>query len=72
MPAAEKKVTAKKAAAAKAKLAENKTAAKLTPEERYRMVETAAYFIAERCGFQGYPPEHWAAAEIEIADKLGK
>ncbi len=43
-----------------------------TPEERYRMVETAAYFIAEQHGFQGGSDEHWAAAEREIAAKLGK
>ncbi|MDP1940653.1 MAG: DUF2934 domain-containing protein [Gallionella sp.] len=39
-------------------------------QERYRMVETAAYYIAERSGFQGSTTEHWAAAEIEIAEKL--
>jgi hypothetical protein len=51
-----------------------KTAApvKPTPEERYRMVETAAYFIAERHGFQGRSDEHWAAAEREIAARLDK
>ncbi|MGB9093225.1 MAG: DUF2934 domain-containing protein [Gallionella sp.] len=43
-----------------------------TPEERYRMVETAAYFIAEQHGFQGRSDEHWAAAERAIAAKLGK
>lgn len=49
-----------------------KPAAKPTPEERYRMVETAAYFIAEQHGFQGRSDEHWAAAEREIAAKLGQ
>ena len=39
-----------------------KKAGKPTPEERYRMVETAAYFIAERHGFQGRSDVHWAAA----------
>lgn len=47
-------------------------AAKLTPEERYRMVETTAYFIAERHGFQGRSDEHWAAAELEVAARLGQ
>ncbi|HEY0666027.1 MAG TPA: DUF2934 domain-containing protein [Gallionella sp.] len=41
-----------------------------TPEERYRMVQTAAYFIAERCGFQGDSAAHWAAAELEITAML--
>jgi hypothetical protein len=50
----------------------SKTAVKPTPEERYRMVETTAYFIAERNGFQGDSTEHWAAADREIATKLGQ
>ncbi len=43
-----------------------------TPEERYRMVETAAYFIAERSGFSGNNADHWIAAELEIAQLLGE
>jgi len=62
---------AKAPAVTKAASAE-KTKAKLTPEERYRMVETAAYFIAERHGFQGDSTEHWVAAELEVATKLGQ
>lgn len=49
----------------------NKSAARPTPEDRYRMIETAAYFIAERHGFQGHADEHWAAAEREVAARLG-
>jgi hypothetical protein len=66
-PAAEKKAPAKKATAPK-------KAKKMsyTPEDRYRMVQTAAYFIAERNGFQGCSSEHWAAAEIEISRMLGE
>ena len=48
-----------------------RTIANPTPEERYRMVETAAYFIAEQNGFQGRSEEHWLAAEREIAARLG-
>lgn len=69
---AKKKAPVKKTATTKAKPAANKTTAKPTPEERYRMVETAAYFIAEHNGFQGCSTEHWTAAEIEIAAKLGQ
>ena len=43
-----------------------------TPEERYRMVEMAAYFIAEKHGFHGRSDAHWATAEKEIAEKLGE
>jgi len=76
-PAANKKVPVKKAPVKKAatagtKPAAKKTAAKPTPEERYRMVQTAAYFIAERNGFSGCATDHWATAEIEIASLLGQ
>lgn len=76
-PAANKKVTVKKApvkktATAGTKPAAKKTAAKPTPEERYRMVQIAAYFIAERNGFGGCATDHWATAEIEIASLLGQ
>lgn len=69
-PAVKKAAAPAKAVAAKAKPAAKKIAANPGPEERYRMVETAAYFIAERHGFQGDSTEHWAAAEKEIAEKL--
>ncbi|MFZ2541688.1 MAG: DUF2934 domain-containing protein [Gallionella sp.] len=51
--------------------AATKKAVQLTPEERYRMVEKAAYYIAERHGFQGRSDEHWAAAELEVLARLG-
>jgi hypothetical protein len=60
-----------------AKRAPRKTAAKAqepvtySSEHRYRMVETAAYFIAERNGFRGDAAEHWRDAEREIARLLG-
>ena len=53
------------------KSAKAQAAAQPSAQERYRMVETAAYYIAERSGFQGCTTDHWAAAEIEIAKKLG-
>jgi hypothetical protein len=73
-PAAKTKAPAKKTATTKptAPANVNKPAAKPSPEERYRMVETAAYFIAEQHGFQGRSDEHWAAAERAIAAKLGQ
>jgi hypothetical protein len=72
--AAKTKIPAKKAATGKTNPAAtgNKAATKPSPEERYRMVETAAYFIAEKHGFQGRSDEHWAAAERAIALKLGQ
>jgi Protein of unknown function (DUF2934) len=71
IPTAEKKAPAMKATVAMAKPATTqKMVAKPTSEERYRMVETTAYFIAEQHGFNGRSDEHWAAAEREIASKL--
>ena len=70
-PAAVKKAPTQKSASAKARPIARKVVAQPTPEERYRMVQTAAYFIAERDGFCGCPTEYWVAAEIEIANRLG-
>ncbi|OFZ67353.1 MAG: hypothetical protein A2V79_07770 [Betaproteobacteria bacterium RBG_16_56_24] len=73
IPASGKKAPTIMAAVIPAKPAGNQKAmAKPTPEVRYRMVETAAYFIAERNGFQGRSDEHWAAAELEVAARLGE
>ncbi len=72
VPAAAKKAPAKKAVATKAKPAAKRSVAQPTPDERYCMVQTAAYFIAERNGFGGCPTEYWVTAELEIAGKLGQ
>ncbi|MDP2246914.1 MAG: DUF2934 domain-containing protein [Nitrosomonadales bacterium] len=67
-PVAEKKpAAAKKTAAAKAE-----KPSKISNDERYRMVEVAAYFMAERNGFKGSPVEYWSAAEIQITKLLTK
>ncbi len=81
MVAAKKPATVKKAAtatakpaapaavkkpAAVAKSAPAKASSTPTPEQRYRMVQDAAYFIAERNGFKAGSMDYWIAAEIEI------
>lgn len=38
-------------------------------EQRYRMIEVAAYFIAESDGFSGNPVDYWIAAEAQIKSK---
>jgi hypothetical protein len=59
-----------------AKVAAKKPAAKksvnsVLPEQRYEMIATAAYYIAERRGFSGgYAMEDWIAAEAEIDTQL--
>ena len=59
---APKKAAIKKAVASKPN--------KISAEERYRMVEVAAYFMAERNKFAGNPVGYWTAAEVQIKKML--
>ena len=68
-PKAAKKIVTKKAPAKKTSKA---ASTKIGAAERYRMVETAAYFIAERNGFKGNSADNWIAAEVQIAKMLAK
>ncbi|MDD2235596.1 MAG: DUF2934 domain-containing protein [Kiritimatiellae bacterium] len=67
-----KKVVAKKSAAAapakRAPAASKVTTRKkvVTAEERFRMVNEAAYYVAERNGFAGDDQRYWAEAEASI------
>jgi hypothetical protein len=74
-PAA-KKAAAPKAVAPKAaapKAAAKRKGAGPTPEERYRMIAEAAYYIAEQRGFTpGDPAKDWRDAEAQIASQVGK
>jgi hypothetical protein len=45
---------------------------KIGAEQRYKMVEMAAYYIAERNGFEGSPSDYWIQAEAQIEAMLGK
>ncbi len=38
----------------------------VSPEQRYKMIEEAAYYIAERHGFCGDSAYFWSQAEAEI------
>ena len=58
-----KKTAAKKPATPKAR--------KISAEERYKMVEIAAYYIAEHNNFKGNAIDFWVAAEEEISKNLG-
>ena len=67
--------TAKKAAGRK-KTAPRRASKKVAPkgrvsaEERYRMIQEAAYFRAEKEGFNCDPWKCWLVAEAEIDAKL--
>ncbi len=57
-PAAKKPVTRAKAVPVKAFTP--------TPEQRYKMIQDAAYFMAEKNGFAGGAMDYWIAAEAQI------
>lgn len=42
----------------------------LTSEERYKLISTAAYYIAEKHGFGDQHLDYWLAAEKEVDAKL--
>lgn len=72
-----KKTTAKKAAAKPAEKATKPAARKkslkpaiITSDERYHMIEVAAYYIAEKNGFGHDHMHYWLQAEQEINAKL--
>lgn len=76
---ATKKTTAKKKTAAKKKATKKAPAKKKTPakrvissEERYQMIQTAAYFRAQQASFQGDPQSFWTEAEKEIDAMLSE
>lgn len=50
-----------------------KPVSEVTPQERYRMIQEAAYYRAEKRGFEpGHDEEDWAAAVAEIDEMLGR
>jgi len=53
------------------KAAPKKKAVQVSPEHRYHMIATAAYFLAEHRGFAGgYEMQDWISAEAEVDTKL--
>ena len=63
---AAKKETTTKSIAVK-KPAAKKTKAKTSDlEHRYKLIEVAAYYIAEKDGFAGNPVDYWIAAELQV------
>ena len=81
-PVTKKPVATKKPATAPKTAAAKKPAATRTrkaaaasaipsPEQRYRMIEVAAYFLAEKNSFAGSSLDYWVAAEAQIDGMLG-
>ncbi|MBN1268973.1 MAG: DUF2934 domain-containing protein [Kiritimatiellae bacterium] len=69
---ATKKLPTKSAvtAAAAAPKAPRTSKKAISPEERYKMIELAAYYRAERHGWQVDPHQNWVAAEKEVDTQL--
>ena len=63
-----RKATAKPAA----KPAVATAKAVVTPEQRQRMIEVSAYYLAEKDGFLGDGQKYWLQAERDVDAKLGK
>jgi hypothetical protein len=53
-------------------VAKKNDAPKVSLEERQKMIEREAYFIAEKHGFQGNPQAHWIEAVKKIDAVLAK
>ncbi len=64
-----KAVTAKPAAPAR-KAAKKAAVPTVTPEERQKRIELAAYFKAEKNGFQGDPQQYWLEAMKEVDEEI--
>ena len=44
---------------------------KLSPEDRYRLIQESAYYMAEKAGFTGNSVDYWLAAETEVNRRYG-
>lgn len=62
--------SAQKTSRNKVNLQQSQFSSQITPEQRYHMIETAAYFLAEQHGFNGNPEEEWLVAENQIDHQL--
>jgi len=70
-PAASKSKSVKASKPAVAEKFPAKQKNKISPEQRFQMISTAAYFLAEQRGFAaGYEMHDWIIAEAQIDSQL--
>lgn len=69
-PAAPRKAAATTKAPARASTRKAASKSAVSPEQRYRMIQDAAYYIAEKHGFTGDNHAFWLQAEQEIDSEL--
>jgi len=67
---AAKKAAARKNAAPSAVTKKARHAKRTSVEERHRLIQEAAYFMAEKEGFTRDPSECWLVAEAEVDARL--
>lgn len=65
-----KKSAAKKKAPAKKASAKKRAKKTVSAEKRYKMIQDAAYYLAEKSGFSGNTLDHWVQAEKQIDAQL--
>jgi len=70
--ATERKATSRRKAAPKAASSKLAPKRQVSAEERYRMIQEAAYFRAEKEGFHGDPWKCWLVAEAEVDARLAE
>jgi len=70
--ATSKKVATPKKEASTKKASGATKAGAISPSERYKMIEVAAYYMAEKDQFSGNVAEYWVMAEREISAKYPK
>ena len=76
---AKRKVVAKRPGAAKQAVVAKRAPAgqpapvpkPVAPEQRFRMIQERAYFLAQRDDFKAHPDTYWWAAEAEVNVRLG-
>jgi hypothetical protein len=67
---ATKKAAPRKSAATRKTTRKSASARVISAEERYHMIETAAYFRGEKDGFRSDASTYWVEAEKEIDQML--
>jgi hypothetical protein len=65
-----KKASARKKGTTRAAKRKPQPEGRISPEDRYRMIQEAAYFRAEKEGFTCDPWKCWLVAEAEVDAQL--
>jgi len=67
---ATKRKAVKKSTAKRKSPSKKRTKKTISAQKRYKMVQDAAYYLAEKSGFSGNAVDHWIKAEKQINAQL--